>query len=59
MIVNGVEDKLTDFDNKSLNGLGLVDHENIGADFLEENGISKVCIFFGKKSCNCQTLSYY
>ena len=38
---HGGEDKLIDFDNKSLDGQGSVNHENIGADI--RNG-SKVCI---------------
>jgi len=44
----GVEDKLIDFDNKSLNGLGLVNHENIGADFLEKMGFPKSVSSLGR-----------
>lgn len=45
---HGVEDKLIDFDNKSLNGLGLVNHENIGADFLEKMGFPKSVSSLGR-----------
>ena len=43
-----VNNKLFECKNKSLNGLGLVDHENIGADFLEKMGFPKSITSLGR-----------
>lgn len=42
------EKQLIEYENKSLNGLGLVNHENIGADFLEKLGFSKKVSSLGR-----------
>ncbi len=40
--------KLVEYDNCSLNGLGLVDHENVGANFLEKMGFPKSVSSLGR-----------
>ena len=45
---HGESDRLMNFSNESLNGLGLVNHENIGADFLELMGFSKSVSALGR-----------
>ena len=42
------KERYTNFKNRSLNGLGLVDHENIGANFLEEMGFPKSVSSLGR-----------
>ena len=41
-------EKYIQFKNLSLNGLGLVNHENIGADFLEKMGFPKSVSSLGR-----------